>query len=201
MIKLRLVAAAAIAAAATLLSSGAAQAYPDGPDITITIDDSILVGGNTFRFTADAGDVNCDWTITYSEGRAPGEDATRTGSGTSISGSFKTMVVTKTFKSTLTAVCRYDDGQTTGAAGKVETSNEVTPAFFSTADSAPTLQTAMQTANASAVVTLLPKGSGEDDGALPDTGGSNLGILFLGGALILVGGGVTYAARRRHSAH
>src|SRR4051794_18232355 len=48
MIKLRLVAAAAIAAVATLMSSGAAQAYPDIPNVTLTIPDSVLYGGDTF---------------------------------------------------------------------------------------------------------------------------------------------------------
>jgi LPXTG-motif cell wall-anchored protein len=201
MIKLRLVAAAAIAAAATLLFSGAAQAaaYPDNPGVTLTIDDSSLVGGRTFHFSAEA-EVPCEWTITYSAGHAPGVDATQTGSGTSLTGSYKTKVVTATFKSPIKAVCTYDDNQQVVA--KVVTSNEVTPAFYAIGDSASTLQAAIQNASASATITLLPQGASGDDeeGALPETGGSNVWILVLGGALVVAGGSVTYAARRRHSA-
>ena len=175
--KFRLIAAAVIAGAATLLSSGAANAGYPVPPITITIDDNILVGGNTFHYTADAGDVECDWTITYDEGRAPGVDAVQTGSGTSISGSYKTKVVSKKFKSPITAECQYETGE-----GEVSAS-------------------AVATASASATITLLPKGSGDDGGALPDTGGSNLSLILLGGGLVLVGGGVTYMARRRQSSH
>jgi LPXTG-motif cell wall-anchored protein len=178
MMKFRLIAAAVIAGAATLLSSGAANAGYPVPPITITIDDNILVGGNTFHYTADAGDVECDWTITYDEGRAPGVDAVQTGSGTSISGSYKTKVVSKKFKSPITAECQYETGE----------GDEITAS-------------AVATASASATITLLPKGSGDDGGALPDTGGSNLSLILLGGGLVLVGGGVTYMARRRQSSH
>jgi LPXTG-motif cell wall-anchored protein len=197
MIKVRLVAAAAIAAVATLMSSGAAQAYPDIPNVTLTIPDSVLVGGNTFTYKASA-DVDCQWTISYPE--AVNGSATQTGNGKTLSGSYDTKVVSKTFKSPIKATCKYDDN--VPAVAKVVTSNDVTPAVYSPADSAQTLQAAIQSASASATVTLLPKGGDKnDDGALPDTGGSNLWILVLGGALIVAGGGVTYVARRRHSTH
>jgi LPXTG-motif cell wall-anchored protein len=199
MIKLRLVAAAAIAAAATLLSSGAAQAYPDIPNVTLTVSDATLIGGNTFDYTASA-DVECEWTITYSE--AVNGSATQTGNGTSQSGSYDTKVVKSKFKSPIKATCKYDDN-VPAASAKVVTSNDVTPAFYSTADSAPTLQAALQTASASATITLLPQGvedEGDEDGALPNTGGSNVWLLALGGALVVAGGSVTYVARRRHSA-
>lgn len=198
--KIRLIAAAVIAGAATLLSSGTAHAgYPE-PAITITVDDAILVGGNTFSFTADSGEVECDWTVTYDEGRAPGEDPERTGSGTSISGTYDTKVVQSKFKSPLVAECSYDDG--TGPASVSAEVGTTEPAFFSTADGASTLQTAIQQASASATITLLPEGGGDGDGgALPDTGGSNLSLILLGGGLLLVGGGVTYMARRRQSSH
>ncbi len=117
--------------------------------------------------------------------------------GTSLSGSYDTKVVSKTFKSPIKATASTTTPQTSA---KVVTSNDVTPAFYSTADSAQTLQAAIQSASASATITLLPKGGDKnDDGALPDTGGSNLWILVLGGALIVAGGGVTYVARRRHT--
>ena len=197
MMKIRLIAAAVIAGTATLFSAGTAHAGYADPPITITVDDAILVGGNTFSYVADAGSVECDWTITYSDGRAPGEPAVQTGSGTSLSGTYDTKVVSKTFKSPITAVCEYDDGQTASA-----TTGSTAPAFYSTGSGASTLQTAIQEASASAIVTLLPEGgNGGDGGALPDTGGSNLSLILLGGGLVLVGGGVTYMARRRQSSH
>ncbi|MET1061697.1 MAG: LPXTG cell wall anchor domain-containing protein, partial [Aeromicrobium sp.] len=160
-------AAALVAGAATLLSSGAAQAYPDSPNVVITIPDSVIYGGDTFDYAASA-DVECDWTVTYEQSVGA---KTQTGSGDAISGTFDTKVVSKTYKSPVTALCKYDDDA--------------------------------QEASASAVVTLLPRGAAvpaADNGALPDTGGSNLWILVVGGGLLLVGGGLTYVARRRISA-
>lgn len=191
MFKLRLVAAAAIACAVTLLSSGA-QAYPDC-GISLSLNDSTVVGGKSFSFTADAGEVECDWTVTY-------RGKTKTGSGTSISGSYSTPVVSKKTTSKIVASCEHE---LTDAAASSASASTVTPAFYS-AEASAVLPAATAICPVSATVTLLPKGGvaddGEDDGALPDTGGSNLWILVLGGGLILVGGGVTYAARRRHSA-
>jgi LPXTG-motif cell wall-anchored protein len=190
MFKLRLAAAAAIACAVTLLSSGA-QAYPDC-GISLTLNDSTLVGGKSFSFTADAGEVDCDWTVTY-------RGKTKTGSGTSISGSYDTPVVSKKTTSKITASCEH---VVDGASAPATSSSSVTPAFYSGQSSA-NLAAATAVCPVSANVTLLPKGGlgdgAEDDGALPDTGGSNLWILVLGGALVVAGGGVTYAARRRHS--
>lgn len=180
MMKFRLIAAAAIAGALTVLSSGTAHAnYPD-PPLVITIDDADIIGGTTFKYKVTSGSVDCDFTVTYADGRAAGVPATQTGSGTSISGSYKTKVVKSVFRSPLKVECVYDDGL--GAAVSAS---------------------ALKTANASATVTLRPVGSdGSDDGsALPDTGGSNLGLFLLAGGLVLVGGGVTYLARRRQSSH
>ncbi|WP_456695786.1 LPXTG cell wall anchor domain-containing protein [Aeromicrobium sp. P5_D10] len=188
---LRLAAAASVAVAVSVLSAHSAQAYPDSPNVTIAIPSSDLVGGNTFTFTASA-DVDCDWTVTYKDGRAAGVPADQTGSGKSVSGSYDTKAVSKTFRSPITATCAYDanaSGSSTSA-GKNDT------------------------ASASATVTLLPVGStgdgdsdagtgngegGSEDGngILPDTGGSNLWILVAGGALVLVGGGAVIASRRR----
>lgn len=196
--KIRLVAAATIAGVATLLSSGAAHAgYPE-PAITITIDDADIIGGTTFSYKAESGSVDCIWTVTYDEGRAPGEPAVQTGTGTSISGTYKTKVVSKTFKSKVRVVCNYEDGQTASSAEAT-----TAPAFFSTSTEVSTVQSARQNAGASATVTLRPLGSGDGDtgSALPDTGGSNLSLFLLAGGLVLVGGGVTYMARRRQSNH
>jgi LPXTG-motif cell wall-anchored protein len=197
MITLRLAAAALVAGAATLLSSSAAQAYPDSPNVVITIPDSVIYGGDTFDYTASA-DVECDWTVTYEQSVGA---KTQTGSGDAISGTFHTKVVSKTYKSPVTALCKYDD-DVPAVSAEIVTSNQVSPAFFSTG-SGDVLQAAAQEASASAVVTLLPRGAAvpaADNGALPDTGGSNLWILVAGGGLLLVGGGLTYVARRRISA-
>ncbi len=201
MTKFRLIAAAAMAGAITMLSSGTAHAdnYPE-PPIVITIDDADLIGGKTFSYEVTSGSVNCDWTITYADGHAPGVSATQTGSGTSISGSYKTKVVKSVFRSPITAKCVYNDGRPEPTSSSDDATTGT--AFFSTASGAATVQAISRTASASATVTLRPVGSDSGDGsALPDTGGSNLSLFLLAGGLVLVGGGVTYMARRRQSSH
>ena len=185
---LRLVAAAAMAGVVMLLASGAAQAYSDC-GINLQLNDSTLVGGGNFKFTADAGAVDCAWVVTY-RGQA------KNGNGTSFSGSFGTPVVTKKTTSDITAACTWDD-EKIASTGK----STVAPAFYSTAP-ATNLQAVVRTCSVKATVTLLPKGGSADDGdSLPNTGGSNLSLILLGGALLLVGGGLTYAARRRSSSN
>ena len=171
MLKFRLAAAAAIACAITLLSSGAAQAYPDC-GIALSVDNATLVGGETFTFTADAPEIDCDWTAKYA-----GE--TKTGNGTSISGSFSTEAVDKRTTTRIYSACEH--------------------AVVSSGSSAEAAKT--QTCSVSANVTLLPQGDNSvlPDGVLPDTGGSNLWILVLGGALVVGGAGLTYVARRRNT--
>lgn len=164
--KIRLVAAAALAGAITVLSPGAAQAYPD---CSVDIDvDRTIIGGRTLEFRADVegGGVDGDFTATFN-----GDSAS--GSGSSYSDSFDTPEV------------------------DAKTNKTLQVSFRSAPDSE--LQA---TCNASVTITLLPAGSvadpGDDNGALPNTGGSNLWLLVAGGALLIGGGGVTYAARRRH---
>lgn len=175
--KLRLAAVAAIMGAAALFAGAPAQAsaYPDV--VVVLTADSPVIGGKTVNFsvTTTAGTIECDWTVTWSDGVASGENDTRTSSGrpTSFSGSFESKVVSSSTPTTMTATCVYDDAQI---------AQNATPD--------------------SVTVVLLPRGGDDDDddnGALPDTGGSNLAWLFIGGALVLAGGGVTYAARRRQS--
>ena len=153
----RLAIAGILAALFTVLGAGAAQAYPDP---TITINDGRLVGGNEYEFTAQGGGVSCEWTVTYL-------GQTRTGSGTSFSGSFTTPAVEQQRDNPVTATCVYDGG----------------------------------VANASATVTLLPLGGdvtpAAASGVLPNAGGSNLWILVVGGALVLIGAGTFVLARRR----
>lgn len=191
MFKLRLAAAAAIACGVTLLSSGVAQAYP-ACGVTLTLNHSTVVGGKSFTFTADAGDTECDWVVTY-------RGKTKTGSGTSISGSFSTPDVSKTTTSKIVAECTHELVEDSSASSSA--SADVTPAFYA-AGTATAVQAAERTCPISATVTLLADGvANEDDGALPDTGGSNLWLLAVGGALVVGGAGVTYAARRRNSSH
>jgi len=193
MFKLRLAAAAGIACAVTLLSSGA-QAYPDcGIDLDLNLNNGTLVGGKTLKFSADSGEEQCDWAVTY-------RGDTQTDSGTSIEGSFSTPVVTKKTVNKITASCTHDISDDVAAPAD-SASTTVTPAIYSAQPSAVVQAPVFATCSVSANVTLLPKGGvdNNDDGALPDTGGSNLWILVLGGALVVAGGGVTYAARRRHT--
>lgn len=189
--KFRLGAAAAIACAVTLLISGAAQAaYPDC-GIALSLNNSTVVGGESFSFKADSGGIDCDWTVTYA-------GKTKTGSGTSISGSFSTKEVSKKTTTTITASCEHEVAD---ALSRSTTSADVTPAFYSTGSSE-TIQAATRTCPVSAHVTLLPTGTApaheEDDGVLPNTGGANFWILVLGGALVVGGAGITFASRRRH---
>ncbi|MDX6276452.1 MAG: hypothetical protein QOJ72_580 [Nocardioidaceae bacterium] len=188
---LRLAAAAAVAGVLVLLSSGAAQAYPDcGIDLNLTIHKTPLTGGKSFDYVASAPDgTNCDWTVTYAGKK-------QTGSGDSISGTFKTKHVTKSFTSKLTAACTH----TVGVSGPITKSNKVVSAVYLTSSSSSTVPTAtqQQTCPISADITLLPKGADTNDGGLlPNTGGSNLWILVLGGVLLVGGGGAILASRRR----
>ena len=197
--KLRLVAVAAIMGAIATFAAAPAHAYPD---VVITLSaDATQIGGKNVHFTADttAHNVECDWTVTWTDGVAAGEDPVRTGQGLSLSGTYKSKVVTTSTPTTMKVECLYDNAVAPIVA-EVSTGNTVSPALYT--GKATTLQTAIvPAAPAYATVTLLPRGATSPDGAeLPDTGGSNLSWLLLGGALVIVGGGVTYAARRRQSA-
>ncbi len=111
--------------------------------------------------------------------------------------------MTKKTINKITATCTHEISRRKSAAPAASRSNVVTPAFYSAQPSAVVQAAVTATCPVSANVTLLPKGvaSTTTMTALPDTGGSNLWILVLGGALVVAGGGVTYAARRRHSSH
>lgn len=198
--KLRLAAVAALVGGMALFAAAPAQAYPD-PAIRLTAD-SPVIGGKTVNFVADtaAMKVPCDWTVTFTGGVASGENPVRTGSGLSLSGSFESKPVTKSTPVTMTAKCLYDNAIDYGVVAKSSPTNEVTAAIY-TPNSARALPAAIVPVFDSVTVTLLPEGGvGGEEGELPDTGGSNLTWLYLGGALVLAGAGVTYAARRRHSA-
>lgn len=190
---LRLIVAGLIVAATGLFfTAGSAHAYPDC-GIELSLSKSTLVGGGSFTFKADAGSIDGEWVVTY-------RGESKSGSGPVFTGSFDTPKVSKKTTTTITAKYTYDDGDLTPKASGVAES-VVSPAFYSSG-SASTLQAAERTCPVSATVTLLPTGSGSGDGdSLPDTGGSNLLWLIIGGGLVLFGGGVTYLARRRQSSH
>ena len=183
----RLAVVGILAALFTVLGAGAAQAYPDP---TVTINGARLVGGNTFEFSAQSSGVDCAWSVEYL-----GE--TKTGSGTSLSGSFGTPPVDEITDTTITATCLYEVSGTANPASATVTSDvaQASPAAFAAAQAS---------ASDSATVTLLPLGgdvtpaaSGDSGGILPSTGGSSLWILVVGGALVLIGGGAFVVARRR----
>lgn len=198
MFKIRLAAAGAFAGAMTLLVSGAAQGvvYPDC-GIPLTLTGATVTGGESFKFTASAGDTDCDWTVTY-------KSQSKSGSGTSISGTFSTDVVSKKSTDRIVATCvREVPGTASGPAPT--TSTEVTEALFTTGPSA-ALQAATASCPVTANVTLLPQGLApeddtDDNGVLPDTGGSSFWVLLVGVGLVLTGGGLTYATRRRGASH
>jgi LPXTG-motif cell wall-anchored protein len=195
--KLRLIAAVAIAGAFMMLSTGAAQAYPD-TNLTLSAD-SPVVGGKVTNFEANA-DVTCDTlTVSFSDGKASSETTTRTGHDVdTLTGSYVTKAVDEKTSTTMTATCTYDD--TNVVAPAKAKSSGVVPAFYSTKTGS-TLQAATQNLHASAVVVLLPKGGDDGNGVLPNTGGLRLSLLVIGGLLVLVGVGVTVASRRRNTTH
>jgi LPXTG-motif cell wall-anchored protein len=208
--KLRLIAAVAIAGAFMMLSTGAAQAYPDTNGVTLTTN-SPLVGGKVVKFVAQA-DFECStWTITFSDGKASSETSTRTDtSGTdTFTGSYVSKVVDKKTTTHMTASCTYDNGCPTTGPSKPECQvvapaekkpDAVIPAFYSIGSGSSAIQALTRHASATAKVVLLPESS-DDNGILPNTGGLRLSLLVLGGLLVVGGAGVTYAARRRNATH
>jgi len=198
---LRLAAAAALAGVMVLLSSGSAMAYvyPDcGIEMHLKIHKTPLTGGNSFDYVASAPGTDCDWTVTY-------RGETQTGNGETISGTFSTTKVHHKFTSHIVAKCEHLV-EAQGVSAPISKSNAVTSAVYTTSAAAlpeagPDPQ--LRTCPISRDITLLPKGhhnDGDDDGSLPNTGGSNLWILVLGGVL-LVGGGATILVARRRSTH
>jgi|GEM_PF-2822793 len=169
---IRVAAALALSAVFGLSFVAPAQAYPD-PTITIQLPDDEIYGGDTFSFSVSSGSTDCDWVVDY-------EGKQKTGSGTSISGSFGTVKVSKRTPTPLSAVCTYDDTIGMGSG--------------STAD----VQSAA-TASATATVYLLPRGGngGSDSSGLPGTGGYSLWYIVGGVALVVAGGGALALSRRR----
>jgi len=171
---IRVAAALALSAVFGLSFVAPAQAYPD-PTITIHLPDDEIYGGDTFSFSVTSGSTECDWVVDY-------EGKQKTGSGTSISGSFGTVKVSKRTPTPLSAVCTY----VTTASGNGAATADVQSAA---------------TASATATVYLLPRGGngngGSDSSGLPGTGGYSLWYVVGGIALVIAGGGALALSRRR----
>jgi LPXTG-motif cell wall-anchored protein len=201
--KLRLALAVAVVAFFAVLTPSPAQAYPG---VTVIVSEATVVGGDDIIISAEVDpDVNCQWTLTFL-----GE--TRTGSGFEITETFETPEVDDEETRDAVAICTYNDDELDsmggGGAGSLGTS----------------IVTATQTAGDVGTQTLLPEdddddgdddgdsdsdddgdddgddgngGGGDNGGLLPNTGGERLAWLIIGGMLVLVGGGVVVASRRR----
>jgi LPXTG-motif cell wall-anchored protein len=178
----RLALATAVVAAAALFAATSPAQAAYSAIIELTVSPNPLVGGGNITATATTQPTtDCDEiSITY-------EGETVTGTGSTLTHVFDTKVVDKVTETLATATCIYDDDQfkTAAAGGALKLGSVLVADTQETHDSV--------------IVTLLPK-SGEkpdDGGILPNTGGERLAWLVIGGLLVLVGGGVVIASRRR----
>ena len=130
--------AALIGALATLvLPASTAHAYPD-PTIVIEIPGGELFGGDDVTITATAS-VPCEtWTMTYL-------GQTVTGSGTSITHTFSTPVVSEVRRDPVTVTCEYASTLASGGA--------------------------LDSVSRSATLTLLPRAGADGDADGSDDGG------------------------------
>jgi LPXTG-motif cell wall-anchored protein len=167
---LRLAIATTMAAAFLVFAQTPAQAYPIE---SCSVSDRTVTGGDdvTVQVTASPEEPGTSFEVTY-------QGQTRSGTGTSFSAEFDTPSVDEETDTTAFASVTRD-GQTVPCSG---------------------------------TITLLPAdddddddddgdgdgdGDGDDGGLLPNTGGERLLWLIIGAMLILVGGGVVVASRRR----
>ena len=197
----RLAVATAVVALLALMAPSPVQAYPA---LTVTVSESTVTGGDDITITAVVSPaVDCEsWSLTFL-------GDTRTGSGSSITETFDTPEVDETEHHDAVATCTWDDphpGPQDEAAPSVTGSGSV--GSLGTAVGA-SLVTELVTATGTGTQTLLPLDGGDDDddgngggdgdggGILPNTGGERLAWLVIGAMLVLVGGGVVLASRRR----
>lgn len=187
MFKTKLAGVTAAVALIGMATAGAAQAAYQDPTIVINVDDTTPVEGATIEVRA-AADVDCDWSASFN-------GAGRTGAGNAFAASFDTPQVTEPTDFPLVVECEYDD--TEPVAGPADSgTNLVSPA-------------AIRTASRTVTITVLPAGGADagvgngagavGSGFLPSAGGANAELLWLGGGLLVVGAGITVAARRRSS--
>lgn len=178
-----------------VFAAPAANAAYAPPPFTADAPGTVEPGGE-FTATFDAGSVNCAWSLSPFNGQTAPD-----GSGSTYSVTLTAPEEDGTY--TVTANCTWDPDNVGQISAPLDTnSNTVTPAVFSTsaAVSSDALLAVPQTDPYSIQIVVGDGGNnaGDDEnGALPDTGGSNLALLAVGAGLVVVGAGVTVAARRR----
>lgn len=185
----RLALAALAAAMLSIFAAPNANAAYAPPPFSAEVPQDVEPG-EEFTITFDAGTINCDWSMRPFHGqKSPG------GTGTTYT---VTLIAPKGHGTySVVARCAWDSEAVNPAVAPASTSNTVTPAVFSTSTVSDTRLAAMQTDVYSVEIVVGDGAANEDDGALPNTGGSTLTLLAIGGALAVAGVGITYAARRR----
>jgi LPXTG-motif cell wall-anchored protein len=194
MFKSRVALAALFAASLSIFAAPAANAAYAPPAFSVDVPTGTQAG-DEFTVTFHSN-VSCQWTFKTFQGQ------------TAPAGSGKDYSVTLTAPEdgtyTLTAYCTWDPATVDPASAPISDPSAVTPAVFTSQASSDTLLAAPQTDTVSAQITIGDAVTGDDsddkDGALPNTGGSNLTLLAIGAGLAVAGTGITIAARRRKTA-
>ena len=164
-----------IAALAMLGFSSPAQAYPD-QRFDLTVDRSVLYGGESFTATASSQGATCTWTLEWNGVARQGSSS----AGSNFVTSYEAPEVHEVTKIPLHGTCVYSSAgsrSSSSARGTATWSNTI-------------------------VITVLPASTavsppGEGDSDLPSTGGPNLFFLLGGLGLLLAGATAVTVARRR----
>lgn len=167
--------AALVAGLAMLWFSSPAQAYPD-VRIDLSVNRSVLYGGEKFTATASSDGTTCAWTLTWNGVVREGGSST----GNSFRTTYQAPQVKHVTKIPLHGTCTYDARTAPAARGTATWERTI-------------------------MITVLPPSTavsppvGGSD--LPNTGGPNL-LFLLGGVGLLVAGAtaVTMARRRAEEA-
>ena len=196
MLKSRLALAALIAAMLSIFAAPGANAASSSYDQLLTVAaPSNVEPGTPFQVTFKSEVYICDsWTLIAPTGvEAP--------SGTGISYTV-TLTAPSTPGASITASARCDfdtDNPINPLPVLAPISNSAQATYASVSSDAllavpgsQTISTVITTAGGA-----VASDDDDDDAALPDTGGSNVGILALGAGLLIAGAGVTVATRRR----
>jgi LPXTG-motif cell wall-anchored protein len=190
---LRLALAVVAVAFFSVLASSPAQAYPI---FKVVVSEDTVTGGDDITIAAHVEPpVSCDsWTLTFL-------GDTRNGSGPTITETFSTPEVDNVEHHDAVATCVFDNPNPSAASAVGGSGGK--------ASLGTSLVQFTDTITGVGVQTLLPEddggdGDGDSDGdggdgggILPNTGGERLAWLVIGGMLVLVGGGVVVASRRR----
>ena len=167
--RFQLALAAAVVASFAVWTPSPAQAYPV---MMCTVSDEVVTGGEDVTVTAQVTpDTDSQWTLSYD-----GQIRNRTGNP--VTATFDTDEVDEPTQTTVTATVTTEAGDSSTCTGNI---------------------------------VLLPRdgdsdgdggdggggGDGDNGGLLPNTGGERLAWLIVGATLVLVGGGVVLASRRR----